>query len=69
MSVIYEFFTSKSSLWLVLIIALVVSALIAVFIEPLRRQFFRTKEYDVTDENPWDEIMGEKSPKNKKKKK
>ena len=54
---------------LIIIVSAFVALLISILIRPLQEKFFTPKEYDITDENPWDDLLGEKEPKNKKNKK
>lgn len=52
---------------LAFLVCLVCGVCIAFLIEPMREKFMRRKEYDVNDENPWEEMLGEK-PQDKGKK-
>lgn len=45
---------------LVFLICIVTSGCILLLVEPLRRKFMRRVEYDVQDENPWDEMLSRK---------
>lgn len=67
MSDIFPVLYGKEAWWMLLIIIVVTSALIILLIDPLKNKFYRG--YTRPDENPWDEMLGNKPPEKKKRKK
>ena len=73
MDELFEFLSDKAAVTTVFIIVIAISALIVIFINPMRDKFYSHRYYDKMfnpqEDNPWDEMLGEKPNKKGKKKK